>query len=381
MRVLRRNVTRYAIAIGVAALAVFSRKLAAPILGNENPYHTVWLAAMFCAFYCGMGPAIVAVLLSAAGVWYWLLPPYHRFTGHSSTEVFGMLVFLVLSAVIVALGEYTRKTVMAREQAEQAFQKTQDQLVERVKQRTAALQEKTVALVQEQNATRSLSGRILVLQDEERRRMARGLHDSLGQYLAALKMNLDQFASEQARQAAIASESSAIVEKCLAETRTISHLLHPPLLDECGFDSAARLYIEGFSRRSGIVVEFDAPPDAIRLHPELELALFRTVQEALTNVHKHAGATAAIISLKMDDKDVRLEISDNGRGIPQERLSDLLYGATEVGVGLAGMRERVRQLNGTFEIRSNGTGTVVAVTTPRVEQVPVAQDPAAVPAA
>jgi signal transduction histidine kinase len=381
MQVLRQNFSRYTIAVGVAVFAVFSRKLLTPILGSENPYHTVWLAVMFCAFYCGVGPAIVSVLVSAVGVWYWLLPPYASFKARSSTEVFGMAGFLVFSVVIIALGEYTRRTNVKREQAEQALKKSHEELEERVRQRTAALEEKTAALEQSQNTARSLSGRILLLQDEERRRMARGLHDSLGQYLAALKMNLDRFASEQAKHAAIALESSDIVERCLAETRTISHLLHPPLLDECGFASAASVYIEGFSRRSGIVVEFDAPSDVIRLYPELEMTLFRTVQEALTNVHKHAGATAAIVSLKVDDKIVRLEISDNGQGIPQDRLNRLLYGATpEVGVGLAGMRERVRQLKGTLEIRSNGTGTVVAVTTPRMEQLPL-DDSTAVSAA
>jgi signal transduction histidine kinase len=382
MRVLRQNFTHYTIAVGVAVLAVFSRKLLTPILGTENPYHTVWLAVMFSAYYCGIGPTIVSVLISAIGVWYWLLPPYASFEARTSTEVFGMVGFLIFSGVIIALGEYTRRTIVEREQAGQALKKSHEELEERVRQRTAALEAKTAALEQAQIHARSLSGRILILQDEERRRMARGLHDSLGQYLAALKMNLDRFVSEYAKQAAIASESSEIVEKCLAETRTISHLLHPPLLDESGFVSAARLYIEGFSRRSGIVVEFDAPSDLIRLHPELEMTLFRTVQEALTNVHKHAGATAVIISLKIDDKDkaVRLEISDNGRGIPQERLNHLLYGATEVGVGLAGMRERVRELNGTFEICSNGAGTIVSVTAPRVDQLPPTQDSTAVSA-
>jgi signal transduction histidine kinase len=378
MQVFRQNFTRYTIAVGLAVLAVYSRKLLTPILGIENPYHTVWLALMFSAFYCGVGPTIVGVVVSAAGVWYWLLPPYTLFRTRSSKEIFGMEGFLVFSAVIIALGEYTRRAILKREQAEQALKKSNEELEERVRQRTSALEEKTEALEQSQNTARSLSGRILILQDEERRRMARGLHDSLGQYLAALKMNLDRFASEYAKQVAIASESSDIVEKCLAETRTISHLLHPPLLDECGFASAARLYVEGFSRRSGIVVEFDAPSDAIRLHPELEMTLFRTVQEALTNVHKHAGASAVIISMRVGEKDIGLEISDNGRGIPQERLNHLLYGASEVGVGLAGMRERVRQLNGTFEIRSNGTGTIVAVTTPRMSQLPAAHDSTAV---
>jgi signal transduction histidine kinase len=376
----RQEVIRYGLATLAAVGALILRRLLVPLLGSENPYHTVWLAVMFPAFYCGITPAIVTVLLSAVGVWYWLLPPYASVKSLNATEMFGMVGFLVFSAVIIAPGEYTHRTIVKREHAERALKKSHEELEERVRQRTAALEEKTAALEQSQNTARSLSGRILTLQDEERRRVARGLHDSLGQYLAALKMNLDRFASEQAKHAAIASESTDIVEKCLAETRTISHLLHPPMLDECGFASATSLYIEGFSRRSGIVVEFDASADVTRLNQELEMTLFRTVQEALTNVHKHAAATAAIISLKVDEKNVRLEISDNGRGIPQERLNHLLYGASEVGVGLAGMRERVHQLNGVFEIRSNGTGTVVAVTTPRVKPLPVTE-PTAVSAA
>jgi signal transduction histidine kinase len=126
-----------------------------------------------------------------------------------------------------------------------------------------------------EESARKLSGRILTLQNEERRRIARGLHDSLGQYLVALKMNPDGFRSQTPEQAAVVSESSQIVEKCLTETRTISHLLDPPLLDESGFASAARWYVEGFARRSGVTVNLDVPEKLIRLHPLAEIALFR----------------------------------------------------------------------------------------------------------
>jgi PAS domain S-box-containing protein len=215
-----------------------------------------------------------------------------------------------------------------------------------------------------QDAARALSGRILTLQDEERRRIAKGLHDSLGQYLAALKMNLDSFPSPTSAQAAVVSESSEIVEKCLTETRTISHLLHPPLLDEAGFGSAARWYVEGFARRSGIEVELDLPQELMRLHPDVEIALFRAVQECLTNIHKHAGSSLVDIRVTQDAKQVRLEIKDNGKGIPREHLHRLLEGAAEAGVGVAGMRERFRDLGGSLEIRSSRKGTTVIVTAP-----------------
>jgi PAS domain S-box-containing protein len=215
-----------------------------------------------------------------------------------------------------------------------------------------------------EEAARSLSGRILTLQDDERRRIARGLHDSLGQYLTALKMNLDVFQTSGDNKAKLASECSEIVDKCLSETRTISHLLHPPLLDEAGFGSAARWYVEGFSQRSGIKVNLNLPPTLGRLHRDVEVALFRAVQEALTNIHRHSGGSMVDIHLDVDTKQLRLEIKDNGRGIPRTRLRTLIESAAEAGVGLAGMRERMRELGGSLEIRSDRAGTTVVISIP-----------------
>jgi PAS domain S-box-containing protein len=213
-------------------------------------------------------------------------------------------------------------------------------------------------------AARALSGRILTLQDEERRRIARGLHDSLGQYLAALKMNLNGFSSLTPPQASKVSDSLEIVERCLSEIRTVSHLLHPPLLDELGFGSAARWYVDGFSRRSGIAVNLDLPQEPVRLHPDVEIALFRAVQESLTNIHKHANSSVVDIRMTQDARQVRLEIQDDGQGIPKERLKYLLEGSAEVGVGIAGVRERFRELGGSLELRSTQKGTTVIVTAP-----------------
>jgi PAS domain S-box-containing protein len=221
-----------------------------------------------------------------------------------------------------------------------------------------------------EEAARSLSGRILTLQDDERRRIARGLHDSLGQYLAALKMNLDVFQTSNDKKATLASDCSEIVDKCLTETRTISHLLHPPLLDEAGFGSAARWYVDGFSQRSGIKVNLNLPPKLGRMHRDVEVALFRAVQEGLTNVHRHSGCSAVDVSLSLNVKHLRLEIKDDGRGIPQKRLRSLLEGAAEAGVGLAGMRERMREIGGSLEIRSDRAGTTVVVSIP-VERISI----------
>lgn len=215
-----------------------------------------------------------------------------------------------------------------------------------------------------EEAARSLSGRILTLQDDERRRIARGLHDSLGQYLTALKMNLDIFQTSKDNQTKLASECSEIVDKCLTETRTISHLLHPPLLDEAGLGSAARWYVDGFSQRSGIKVNLNLSPKLRRMHRDVEVAFFRAIQEGLTNVHRHSGCSAVDVCLSLNAKQLRLEIKDDGRGIPQKRLRSLIEGAAKAGVGLAGMRERMRELGGSFEIRSDRAGTTVVISIP-----------------
>ena len=230
-----------------------------------------------------------------------------------------------------------------------------------------------------EDATRRLSGRILSLQDDERRRIARELHDSLGQYLVSLKVNLDLLsdAVQGARETAIVSECLQAVEECLSETRTISHLLHPPLLDEAGFTSAARWYLEGFAERSGFQVNLDLPPDLGRLDRDVETTLFRILQEALTNVHRHSGGSMVRIILQVDAEQVQLQIVDNGKGIPEERLRRLREDDSATGVGLAGMRERVRELGGSLAINSAIPGTTIAVTIPIVqgaEQSPNRED-------
>lgn len=218
-----------------------------------------------------------------------------------------------------------------------------------------------------EKAARNLSGRILSLQDEERRRIARGLHDSLGQYLTALKMSLALLSTTEGRHAAVASECSEIVDKCLTETRTISHLLHPPLLDEAGLRSALGWYVDGFAQRSNIQVKLDLPAELCRLDTDIETALFRVVQEALTNVHRHSSASEVDIRLLVDTKRVQLDVSDNGKGIPKGRLQRVLESGSRTGVGVAGMRERVRDLGGSMEIKSDDAGTTIIISIPITE--------------
>lgn len=216
---------------------------------------------------------------------------------------------------------------------------------------------------------RELSARLLQLQDEERRRIARELHDSTGQMLAALNMNLIPVAENahgldpEVRKAI--DESLQIVKELSNEVRTMSHLLHPPLLDEAGLLSALRWYLEGFSERSKIRVQLQMPDEIGRLPRDLETAVFRIVQECLTNVHRHAASPTVSVCISRTPGEVRVEITDEGKGIPPEKRAELdLPG--KAGVGLRGMRERVRQLGGRLEIQSreDRSGTVVIARLP-----------------
>jgi signal transduction histidine kinase len=215
-----------------------------------------------------------------------------------------------------------------------------------------------------ESAYRRLSSRLLRLQDEERRRIAREMHDSLGQYLTALKINLEVSAScPEAQKAELLAECVQLANSCLTETRTLSHLLHPPLLDEAGLSSAARWYITGFAERSGIKVHLDMAPDFGRLPLPVETALFRVLQEGLTNIHRHSHSAAADIHLRVSDRHVNLEIRDYGKGIPAHVLQRFRQSGT-TGVGLAGMRERIFELGGQLEIRAEEQGTTVSATIP-----------------
>jgi len=218
-----------------------------------------------------------------------------------------------------------------------------------------------------EESLRLLTGRLLRMQDEERRRLARELHDSAGQIVAAISMNLSPWESADGKVnpevAAAIRESLALVNELSGELRTVSHLLHPPLLDEVGLSSALRLYLEGFMERSKIDVLFEIPDDFGRLTQDLETAIFRVVQESLTNIHRHSESPVAEVRISHEGDLVRVVIEDRGKGMPAEKLATVSSGSTP-GVGIGGMRERVRQLGGHLEIHSPGTNrgtTIVAL--------------------
>jgi len=214
-----------------------------------------------------------------------------------------------------------------------------------------------------ENVQRSLSARLLTLQDEERRKFARELHDSVGQHLAAIKMAV-ALLDQKIPGNALVHDCLKLADDAIAETRTISHLLHPPLLDEAGLNSAMRWFVEGFASRSGIQVNIHIQDGIQRYAQTTELVLFRALQEGLTNVHRHAGAKQADVSLTTSRDLVMLTVRDHGHGISLETLQRLREAGTAGGVGLTGMRERLREIGGKLEINSSAQGTEVIVQVP-----------------
>ncbi len=260
------------------------------------------------------------------------------------------LISAVRSALLARRRQYeVRDHLRERAAAEQALQRAHDALESLVEQRTAAL--------------RRLSVKLLRVQDEERRRIARELHDSLGQDLTAAKISLDMLSQEGSVNSPHLQEARRLVDRSISDTRTLSHLLHPPLLDEAGFISAAKWYVEGFGQRSGISTDLKLPESVHRLPRRTETALFRILQEALTNVHRHSGSRAVNVCVAASDAQVVLTVKDFGMGVPREVL-DRFWKTGNAGVGLAGIQERLKELGGYLEIESNIDGTLLKATIP-----------------
>ena len=210
-----------------------------------------------------------------------------------------------------------------------------------------------------------LAARLQQAQDEERRRLARELHDSVGQLLVAIALNvavIQQEAHKLSPEAAyLLTQNAGMVDEINDQIRTISHLLHPPLLDEVGLPSALRWYIEGFAERSKIETTLEVAADLERLPRETEIAVFRTVQECLTNVHRHSGSSSCYVRVARGDRQLLVEVRDEGHGIGDGKLLNL---TSSGGVGLRGLQERVQQLGGTFDIDSSENGTAITAVLP-----------------
>jgi len=246
------------------------------------------------------------------------------------------------------------------EQARKQLAELNDTLERRV-------QERTVELEAANSSLRELSHRLLVIQDDEHRRIARELHDGVGQLLAAIAINISLVNLEadklSKRSKDALTDNGSMVQEIIRSIRTISHLLHPPLLDESGLASALSWYVDEFGERSGIKVSFQCSPELGRLSSEMEIAIFRIVQESLGNVLRHSQSKTASVVLDVAGGYLNLVVRDEGIGIPVERQHQLKTGS-RAGVGLRGMRERVRQLQGTLQVQSGPEGTEIAVIMP-----------------
>ena len=250
--------------------------------------------------------------------------------------------------------------------AQEELRKANENLEKKVAERTAELESEVLDRKRAELSLRELTGRLLRTQDEERRHMARELHDHAGQTLIALGLNLFELQNAAKEKDSsivnLAAQGQQLSDELSREIRTLSYLLHPPLLDEAGLISALSWYVDGFAQRSKIQVDLELPQNLGRLPRELELVIFRVVQESLTNVHRHSGSSSARIHLVCTESFVQFEISDRGKGVPPEKQRRM--STAKAGVGVRGMEERVRQFEGTLQIVSNSEGTKVVVTLP-----------------
>jgi signal transduction histidine kinase len=362
-RISRNNLLRYILAITALLAAVSACGGLSLLVGDRFAYILLLPAVAFSAWYCGVVPAILSLALALLAALYGFHPALHPFRVPATADWIGMLAFVLASTFIILMG-------VSRQRENTALWKAQGELELEVQKRTADLDKLNHNL-------RELSARLMQLQDDERRRIARELHDSVGQNLAALSMNLSSVRHdmEQLAKTAIAlNDSESLVRAMVTEVRTISHLLHPPLLDELGLTSALRWYVGGFSQRSNIRVDLDMPEDFGRLPAEMETAIFRVVQECLTNIHRHSESQVARIRVRQRDHHAVVEIEDNGKGIPPKKLQEMASAGTP-GVGIRGMHERIRQLGGTLEIKSDTDGTTVIVRLPVTDPHAVADVP------
>jgi signal transduction histidine kinase len=255
----------------------------------------------------------------------------------------------------------SRRQAGEAEKAKEELRAINEELESRVQQRTAELERRSAEVHQ-------LSSRLLQAQDEERRRISRELHDSTGQLLAALKMNLTRLKGEIPRSNPEAdrliNDTASVVDEMSRQLRTMSYLLHPPLLDEAGLASAVTWYVEGFATRSTIDVRLELPEDLGRLPQDMEITIFRLVQESLTNIHRHSNSKTAVIRVVRGEQEVQVEITDEGKGFTSSGAGG---NNPRPGVGILGMKERVRRFGGTIDISSSKSGTRVRA------KLPVAQ--------
>lgn len=307
-------------------------------------------------------------LISKGGVPLGILSTHFRLPHRPSDQQLQMLDLYVRQAGDFI--ERCRNEEVLRQNEEQlrTFSQTLDS---EVRARTRELEQKNANLLEKSEQVRELSDELLHVQDEERRNIARELHDSAGQTLIVLGMALDQTVREGQGVAPNIvkrlEEVQSVVKQLHRDIRTTSYLLHPPLLDESGLASALRWYVKGLAERSSTAITLDVAENFGRLPRNLELAIFRVIQECLTNIHCHSGSKAALIQIAREDAAVCLKISDHGKGITPEHLDEIRSGRS--GFGIRGMQERLRYFGGIVIVESNNCGTCVTANVPVPKEV------------
>lgn len=351
---------RYLIGIALAVVAILLRWMLDPLLRHSAFYPTLYVAVLASALTCGLGPSVLTAVTGFTGILYWFVDQRQTFLVRNHADIHTSIGCVFVCAALITLGEANRKKQLK-------LNESHSELEQRVIERTRELANEVEVRRNAERELRTLSLRLMAIQDEERRRIARDLHDSAGQLLAALKMAIHSLRhSKRALSdiSKIADEMDSLSDEALREIRTTSYLLHPPMLDERGFVSATQWLLEGYSGRSGVSAEFTVAGEMGRFPSKVELALFRVLQEALTNVHRHAKCSNVHVDLRLRSCDLVLEIRDNGRGFNPERLAAFRDAQPRTSVGLAGMRERLGELGGRLEIESNQSGTLLRAMIP-----------------
>ncbi len=322
-------------------------------LWSQNNQHAIYLA------YAATGLSVVGFMRSPLG-------------GAHEGEMANRLlsIAMVWLAAALSLQRWRREKTLERafSDMERRVRTRSDELT-RV---NASLETEIADRKQKEELLRQLSGHLMSAQDQERRRIARELHDNSGQTLAAIAGNLSRIENLLPDSAPkvknLVADTAAMAEQTSREIRTISYLLHPPLLEEAGLTAAIGWLANGFTQRSGIKTEVDMPPELERLPSDIEVTLFRIVQETLTNVARHSGSKTAFIKLTRQPGEIILSVRDEGKGIPPEKLEKVHGNVSALGVGVAGVWERVRQFGGALDINSNSHGTTVMVVVPLPEE-------------
>jgi PAS domain S-box-containing protein len=315
-----------------------------------------------------------ATLLASQGITFHEELMYSWADGSEHIVDFGLLPIRDPEGKVLFLHP-TGVDITDLKRVQNSYQKLVESLDAEVRDRTKELEERNADVVRQSKRLREMAWHLLHTQDEERRHLARELHDSAGQTLAVLSMNLSAIARSVRQKAPdiaeIADETELMVENLSKEIRTTSYLLHPPLLDETGLPAALEWYIHGLKERSDLEMTLDVSDDFGRLQPGAELAIFRLVQECLTNIHRHSGSKTAAIRIAREQERVLVEIRDQGHGIAAEKLAEIKTRGS--GVGIRGIRERLKEFDGEMNIQSNSAGTTISVSIPLSKEA-TAQD-------